>query len=188
MSRSYRIQLRESLSRTVTSADGVQAGLELLDVLPPGEMAELLAAELLARGFKREGDRLARNRGGVAVEVDLRDGAIDVHVDDCAEVEIVKAKAAWVEEGITTAAHAQRELIEEMKVELAEAAARRQESLDRKTTDRLEDALADLRPELDGVVNRVTATALKKRAAELGRIKEVSEDAATGSVTIVVEV
>ena len=41
--------------------------------------------------------------------------------------------------------------------------------------------------ELDGVVNRVTATALKTRAAELGQVEEVHEDA-NGGLTIKVRV
>ena len=45
-----------------------------------------------------------------------------------------------------------------------------------------------MRKELDQVVNRVTAEALKKKAAQMGRIKEVSEDKASGSLKIVVEV
>ncbi len=37
-------------------------------------------------------------------------------------------------------------------------------------------------------VNRVTAEALKEKAAKLGQIKQISEDAQTGSLTIVLEV
>ena len=55
-------------------------------------------------------------------------------------------------------------------------------------TDRLERKLGDVREELDQVVNRVTATALKHKAAQLGQIKEITEDAQSGSLTIVVEV
>jgi hypothetical protein len=38
------------------------------------------------------------------------------------------------------------------------------------------------------VVNRVTAEALKRKAASLGQIKEMTEDPQAGSLTIVVEV
>jgi hypothetical protein len=41
---------------------------------------------------------------------------------------------------------------------------------------------------LDQVVNRVTAEALKRKAAQMGRIKEMTEDPQAGSLTIVVEV
>jgi len=41
-----------------------------------------------------------------------------------------------------------------------------------KVTDRLEAQLGGLREELDQVVNRVTAEALKRKAAQLGQIKK----------------
>ncbi len=55
-------------------------------------------------------------------------------------------------------------------------------------TDRLEGRLADLKTELDQAVNRVTAEALKRKAASMGRIKEIADDPESGSLTIVVEV
>ena len=55
-------------------------------------------------------------------------------------------------------------------------------------TDQLEAQLGDLRQELDQAVNRVTAEALKRKAAQLGQIKEITEDPQAGSLTIVVEV
>ncbi len=57
-----------------------------------------------------------------------------------------------------------------------------------KVTDRLEQQLAGLRQELNQVVNRVTAEALERKAAQLGQIKELTEDPQTGSLTIVLEV
>jgi hypothetical protein len=41
---------------------------------------------------------------------------------------------------------------------------------------------------LNQAVNRVTAEALKRKAAQIGAIKEITEDAQTGSLTIKVEV
>ena len=55
-------------------------------------------------------------------------------------------------------------------------------------TDRLEAQLGDIRKELHQAVNRVTAEALKQKAAQLGQIKEVTEDPQSGSLTIKVEV
>ena len=42
MSRSYRIKVRESLSKTLKASDHVGTRLELLGLLPPEEMADLL--------------------------------------------------------------------------------------------------------------------------------------------------
>ena len=86
MSRAYRIRVRESLRRVIRAHDRVSTQLELLEVLPPEQMAQLL------------------------------------------------------------------------------------------------------REELDQAVNRITAEALKQKAAQIGQIKELTEDPQSGSLTIVLEV
>jgi hypothetical protein len=55
-------------------------------------------------------------------------------------------------------------------------------------TKQLEGRLRDLRGEMDQVVSRVTIDALKERAAQLGEIEELHEDAQTGELTIKVKV
>ena len=60
-------------------------------------------------------------------------------------------------------------------------------SLQTKVTDRLEGELDDVRQELDQVVHRVTVEGWSK-AAQMGQIKEMTEDPQAGSLTIVVEV
>src|SRR5262249_42597474 len=73
MSRSYRISVEESISRVIRAEDKVQTQLEILEVLPPEQMAELLARELEQRGFQREGDTMVQElEDGVKVSVDLR--------------------------------------------------------------------------------------------------------------------
>ena len=65
----------------------------------------------------------------------------------------------------------------------------REESvLQKQITDQLEAQLSDLKSELDQAVNRATAEALKQKAAQIGQIKQVTDDIEAGSLTIVVEV
>src|SRR5215472_9467142 len=71
MSRAYRIRVRESLTRIVRAQDQVSTQLELLEVLPREEMADMLARELESRGFRREGQTVIRSGRGVTVEVEL---------------------------------------------------------------------------------------------------------------------
>ena len=52
----------------------------------------------------------------------------------------------------------------------------------------LEGKLGDLRKELDQISNRVTAEALKQKAASMGEVQEVSEDPESGSLTIRVKI
>jgi len=54
MSRAYRISVRESLRRVLRAHDRVSTQLELLEILSPEEMAELLSLELEKGGFERQ--------------------------------------------------------------------------------------------------------------------------------------
>ena len=90
-----------------------------------------------------------------------------------------------------TGQHAQRikaALREELQRDLEKQASEKETGMQTKVTDRLEAQLGGLRQELDEAVNRVTAEALKRKAAQLGQIKEITEDPQAGSLTIVVEV
>ena len=78
-------------------------------------------------------------------------------------------------------------LRETAKASLEREAKAEEEALRRKVTEQLEGKLRDLKEELDSVVNRVTGTALKQRAAELGQVEEIHEEA-NGSITIKVRV
>ena len=186
MSRAYRIAVRESLSRHVQVDDGVSSSLELLPILQKERMRELLAAELEARGFTRDGASATRSQaGGVRVKVDLERGTVDIVAEGHTDLELSTERTAVVAEpqdgGRTQAlqAAARQALEREARVE--------EEALRKQVTSRLEGTLQDLRAELDGVVNRVTANALKARAAELGEVQAIHEEP-NGNVTITVRV
>ena len=73
MSRAYRIRLSESLRRHIEVDDGICSSLELLDVLPREQMAELLARELEGAGFEeREGQWVRVDADGWTVSTDAR--------------------------------------------------------------------------------------------------------------------
>src|SRR5262245_53731830 len=67
VSRAYRIKVREAVKRVVRARDGVQTQLEILEILPPEQMAELLGEELQRRGFERQGRIWQRREGGVTI-------------------------------------------------------------------------------------------------------------------------
>ena len=70
---------------------------------------------------------------------------------------------------------------------LEDEAKRQTEEARREATLKLETKLKDLKQELDGVVNRVTAQALKEKAREMGEIQEIVENEDTGELTIKVK-
>jgi hypothetical protein len=189
MSRSYRIAIRETLQRVIRAHDRVSTQLEILEVLPCDEMAELLAQELEKRGYKRDGDNLVQEEDGVKVSVDPKTGTVTVSSESSAEVELKQEKEGRAWDDVGPNAKAVRDkLREDAKADLEKQAKRKEDELQTQVTDRLEKQLGEVRRELDQAVNRVTAEALKRKAAQLGQIKEMTEDEETGSLTIVVEV
>lgn len=188
MSRSYRISIRESLRRVIRASDHVTSQLELLEILPPEQMAEILAAELGSRGFKRSGQRAIRNDQGTTVDIDLTTGDVTVRAEGQEQLALSEEKDALVYDDAGPNERAVRERESAKLRETMEADAKaRQSVLQKQLTDRLEGELADIRKELDQAVNRATATALKQKAAQMGQIKSLSEEP-NGSLTIVVEV
>jgi hypothetical protein len=189
MSRAYRIKVRESLKKVVTAKDGVSTQLEILEVLPADQMADLLAEELEQRGFECQEGVLVRTRDGVTVMVDPETGTVTVQAEGRTKLDLEAEKEgrAYDESGAHAKA-ATKTLREQARKELEKQADQETEKLQRQVTDQLEGQLSDLRRELDQAVNRVTAEALKRKAAQLGQIKEMTEDPQSGSLTIVLEV
>ncbi len=185
MSRAYRISITEGLSRHVQVDDGVCSNLELLPILEQDRMGALLSAELEGKGFKREGNDAVRDEGkGVTTRIDVKTGAVSVTAEGHQALDLKATRTALAdgpnqktEDALRTAA--QEQLERDAKAE--------EEALRRTVTRQLEAKLKDLKGELDQVVNKVTANALKARAAELGTVEEVHEDPG-GNLTIRVRV
>ena len=190
MSRAYKIKVTERARHVLRASDHVSTHLELLGILPTERMAELLARELQERGFKRNGAKLTRRESdGVVVEVDPLSATVTVKVETKQAVTLEGERQGW--SGAPAGQLQEREkenLRKQLLQDLQRQADAQKTQLQKKLTDQLEGHLLDLRKELDQAVNRVTAGALKEKAAQIGQIKELSEDAQTGSLTIVLEV
>lgn len=189
MSRSYRIKVRESLSRTLRAEDHVSTQLEMLEILPCEQMAGLLGEELARQGFRTQGELLVREKGGVKVEVCPAEGTVTVSAEGSRDVDLKGEKVgqAWNDIG-PSAEKVKEGLQADLKKELEEEAEGQTAALRTQLTDQLEGQLNDLRQELDQAVNRVTAEALKIKARQMGTIKQLTEDPQSGSLTIVLEV
>jgi hypothetical protein len=189
MSRAYRIRVRESLARVIRARDQVASQLELLEVLPREQMAELLGEQLAGRGFRREGRTAVRNHDGIRVEVELESGAVCVRAEASREVNLEGEKEGRAFDDMGPhAGKVARDLRQALQQDLEKKAEEHAGRLQTEVTDRLESELIDLRQELNQAANRATAEALKRKAAQLGQIKQINEDAEAGSLTIVLEV
>jgi hypothetical protein len=189
MSRAYRIRVREQLKRILHAGDRVSTRLELLEILAPDEMTSLLAEELERRGFKRQEKALTRRQGEVTVTIEPESATVTVQAEISEQVKLRGEKVGQGYEDIgPSTRQAKAALREQLRSELEHEAKQRSAELATRVANQLEGQLIDLRGELDQIVNRVTAEALKRKAGRLGRIKEMTEDQETGSLTIVLEV
>lgn len=188
MSRAYRISVKEGVTKIICADDEVSTDLEIVEVLPQPEMTELLEKELEKRGFKKEGEVMVRHEENknITVTVDAKTGTVTVSSKDSATVheEVEKTGNTYNENDGT----AQDKLREAAKKELQAKVDKKNKKLQEEVSARLEGELADIQQELDKVINKVTADALKQKARSMGTIKELSEDEATGNLVIVVEV
>jgi FtsH ternary system domain X5 len=189
MSRSYRISVKESVNRVIRAEDRVSTHLEILEVLPGDQMGALLEKELEKQGFEKEGEVMVRRQDGVTVTVDPICGEVTVSAElsDRVKAEQEVHGSTWDDAGPTRKS-VEEQLKQQAKQKLEQQVEDKTSGLQGKVTDKLEGQLNDLRKELDQVVNRVTAEALKQKAASMGQIKEMTEDPQTGNLTIVVEV
>lgn len=190
MSRAYRITVKESETRQLKGSDEICTHLELLEILPGDQMAELLRGELKNRGFEEVDDgRLTRTDGKITVTVDPCSGEVSVKSEESAEVKLEAQRDATGYDDVGMGQAAMRERARgQLKEVLDKKAEAEAGKLQAKATEALEKHLDELQPELGQVVNKVTRDALKQKAAQLGSIKEISEDAESGSLTIKVEV
>ena len=190
MSRAYRIKVKESSHHVLRASDHVSSQLEILEILPPERMLDLLANELQKRGFQKDGEKLTRReKDGVLVEVDPATATVTVRVETEEAVTLAAEREGWSAAQKGKQHDNDRDnLRKSLLQDLQRQADKKTADLQKKVTDQLEGHLADIRKELDQAVNRVTADALKEKAAQIGQIKEMSEDAQTGSLTIVLEV
>jgi hypothetical protein len=189
MSRAYRVSVRETRNRIIRAEDHVSTRLEILEVLPPEQMAGLLADELERRGFQREGTRLSRQQNGITVTVETTSGTVTVAAEASEEstIQAERSDRAYDDAGPHDKV-VRENLKKQLEKDIEQKVSEKTANLQTKVTDRLEGELNDVRQELDQVVHRVTADALKRKAAQMGQIKEMTEDPQAGSLTIVVEV
>jgi hypothetical protein len=190
MSRAYRVRVQESLRRIITAEDHVSTQLELLALLPAEQMADLLAAELERGGFEKNANKLTRKHKDVIIEIDPTNAIVTVRAQSSTEVAVKGERAAILnrEAGRDQNKKAEDATREGLRKDLHKKVDDKKAALETEVTQKLQGSLADIRRELDQVINRVTAEALKKKAAQMGRITELSEDKASGSLTIVLEV
>lgn len=86
MSRAYRIRVKESSRRELKGSDEICTDLEVLEILPPEQMSELLKKELKEKGFAEQDGKLVRKDGDVTITVDPKTCEVTVRSEVGEEV------------------------------------------------------------------------------------------------------
>ena len=190
MSRAYRITVRESTNREIKGSDEICTDLEILEILPPEQMAEILKKHLKEKGYTEQPDgTMVRQDGGATITVDPKTCEVSVKSDVKEEIALEARREAF---GYDDAGPSQRDIRErvqqQLKDDIEKKAAQETERLQGRATEALEKKLCELQPELSEVVNKVTREALKTKAQQLGTVTEIAEDEQSGNLTIKIEV
>ncbi|VTS00054.1 hypothetical protein [Tuwongella immobilis] len=189
MSRAYRIRVRESISRELKASDEICSDLEMLEILPCDQMAQLLKGALAERGFEEQDGKMVRKDGDITVSIDPETGEVSIRSEATEKVDLEGAREGTGYDDVGPNEASLRERLQrELKQDLERRAEQQTQRLQGQATEALEKKLADMQQELNQVVNKVTAEALKQKASQLGQIKEMTEDPENGSLTIKVEV
>src|SRR5262249_7482438 len=160
--------------------DCIETKLEILEILPAEEMGELLTQELERRGFERQDDGtlLRRDDNGNTVEIEPCSGKVTIRSETKETVTLEGNKEGYGYEGSGPRRQRVEEgLSKELKEDLERRAERHQGAMQTAASEKLQKELENLQPEVAEVVHRVTAEALKRKASQMGEIKEISEDA-----------
>src|SRR5215213_5893070 len=145
MSRAYRITVKESESRHLKAGDEICTQLEILEILPPEDMATLLKEELKRRGFNEQDDgTMVRKDGDLTVKVDPCSGEVSVKAETA---ETVNQEAKREATGFNDVGPNEKSLRERVKDQLKQDLDKKfdaeQRRLQEKATEELEKHLQD---------------------------------------------
>ena len=190
MSRAYRITVKESDTRHLKAGDEICTQLEILEILPPEDMATLLKNELTNRGFAEQEDgTMTRKDGDLTVTVDPCSGQVTVKAETEETVsQEAKRDATGFNDVGPNESNLRDRVRDQLRQDLDKKFEQSQSQLQTRATEELEKHLQEIQPEVSQIVNQVTRDALKQKAQQMGTVTEISEDAESGSLTIKVEV
>ena len=176
------------MSVNVAFGDTATHDLNLTEILPLGEMKELLRQQLRELGFTEDGDRFTNTDGPTTTEVDLE--AMQVTISRSGEKALSatatatgrgynqKAAQSSAEQGLSSAVDSTRSRLK------AEG-----QRLQRAETSAVEAADAEAREILHAALQQVYTESIKRKASQLGDVLSVHEStSADGEYELVIQI
>jgi hypothetical protein len=191
MSRAYWVKLASSVSTTVKADDRAIHKIELDAVVPEGEMSELLEGALGASGWERSSEHPRRftkeSSEGVELTWDLDAGTVEASAEASRQVvRDVEVQGRGYSQDVAQV-EAERQLATRERAALEEAKIE-EERLQRQVTEQLGANEQDRVREINEVLQKTYAEAIKRKAQRLGTVTSVHESQQGGdySLTIVI--
>lgn len=176
MSQCFRIQLKESVSRLITSKDKVTYPIKLTEILPEADMKDLLREALLRHGWTEEDGVFQKvGEAGETITLDLEKMEVSASLEEEREVSTeVEATGKGYKQ---TEAHqqARQELAQKAAAQGAEIEEEGTNALQRELTEALQESEESRQRALNEVLQEVYAESLKRKAGQLGDILEINE-------------
>jgi hypothetical protein len=181
MSQCYRIQLSDSVSKTVRADDRVVRKIDLAGILPPEEMAALLREALQRRGYGEDAGGKLSKKGSKGEDIAFDLDAMEVSASIAVEKQLSADVEASGNGYDKKSAQASAEQNLRARKEAVESQLESEGSLiQREITRRLEESEAARSREINEVLQEVYAESLKRKARQLGDVMEVRESTTPG--------
>lgn len=199
MSYAYRIEVKESRLVEVTGKDSFTTRIEVVDVLPQGEMQEILERKLIEGGYAKDGEWMVKT--GEDVEVRIHPGSREVTVSSSrqatrqVDVKLHRSMEAHTPAELTGTNQRRESIRKDLELEAKERLDQQakvteglmEQQLRETATRALKEALPRIREELGKVGHAAQAQALETKARRMGRVERVEHDPHNQSMTIVVK-
>lgn len=175
MSRAYWVKLSSSVSDTIQANDKATHKIDLEAVVPDGEMSDIVGASLEAAGWERQEDGSFEKRvGDVTLRWDLESSEVEARVEASQSVsQDVHAEGRGYDQS-----HAQTDAQRRLELEtqrVKDAIAGEQERLQQQLTQKLSESEQARVREINEVLQRAYAEAVKRKARRLGNVTSVEE-------------
>ncbi len=171
MSRAYRVPAYEA-SATIEAEDHLCMELEMLDILPPGEMVSMLREELKAEGWKERAD-----------------GAVESTVGEARAVLEAEGDKVTVERREHNRVNVRGYNKGEVNTRLEKAAERAKDTAQKNVVRSLLKVEPEVRETIQRALQRVYVRALKQKAKSMGEVESVREQRGeTGELELTIKV
>lgn len=199
MSYAYRIEVKESRLIEVSGQDGLTSRLEVVDVLPAGEMQEIITRRLLEAGFEKNGEELVATIEGIQIRIQPENREVSLTASKTGsrevEVKLNRSLEAHTPGEIAGAGKKRAEIRQELEKEASRKLDQQAQiardlmtqHLREGATKTLKEALPGIRETLSGISHRIQAEALETKARRMGRVEKIEHDPVNQSMTIVVK-